>query len=69
MQTFQELFRGIQNESHLEMIDINSSTHKSVVTMGKVRGLIDILCSRTAVKRESLAGTMTKTDNLWWTWI
>ena len=53
----QELFTGFRNVSPLKLIDINLSAHKSLLLRRKVRGLIYIPYSRTAVKRKSLSNT------------
>ena len=47
----------------MKFIDFNSSTLRSLVTMRKVRGLVDIPYSRTAVKCNSLANTMIRAYN------
>ena len=63
MEIIHELFKEIRNESSLKLIDINISTHKSLVTSWTSRSPIDIPYSRTVVKRRSLANTMIRAYN------
>ena len=62
VEVIQVLFKQIRKESSLEL-SLTFTTGKSINTRRTVKGLLDVPCDRTIVKRKSLSNTMIRAHN------